>query len=83
MKALLKQLLEVLAYVHDNKYVHRDIKCSNLLIDNHLRLKVRGGIVSTVYLWLTRKRLFIKRAIPFDFAINTFSTYSYDYPKES
>lgn len=40
MKALLKQLLEVLAYVHDNKYVHRDIKCSNLLIDNHLRLKL-------------------------------------------
>lgn len=45
MKALLKQLLEVLAYVHDNKYVHRDIKCSNLLIDNHLRLKVRAGTV--------------------------------------
>lgn len=41
MKALLRQLLEVLAYVHDNKYIHRDIKCSNLLIDNHLRLKVR------------------------------------------
>lgn len=52
MKALLKQLLEVLAYVHDNKYVHRDIKCSNLLIDNHLRLKVRG-IVSVAYICWT------------------------------
>lgn len=41
MKALLKQLLEILAFIHDNKYVHRDIKCSNLLIDNNLQLKVK------------------------------------------
>lgn len=41
MKALLKQLLEILAFIHENKYVHRDIKCSNLLIDNNLQLKVR------------------------------------------
>lgn len=40
MKALLKQLLEILAFIHENKYVHRDIKCSNLLIDNNLQLKV-------------------------------------------
>ncbi|CAM9164178.1 unnamed protein product [Ectocarpus fasciculatus] len=40
MKALLRQLLEILAFIHDNKYVHRDIKCSNLLIDNNLQLKL-------------------------------------------
>ncbi|CAM9431990.1 unnamed protein product [Ascophyllum nodosum] len=40
IKALLLQLFEVLSYVHENKYVHRDIKCSNLLIDNHLRMKL-------------------------------------------
>ncbi|CAM9231488.1 unnamed protein product [Pylaiella littoralis] len=40
MKALLKQLLEILAFIHENKYVHRDIKCSNLLIDNNLQLKL-------------------------------------------
>ena len=44
MKALLKQLLEILAFIHENKYVHRDIKCSNLLIDNNLQLKVRRTI---------------------------------------
>lgn len=41
IKVLLWQLLDVLAYVHENNYVHRDIKCSNLLIDNHLRMKVK------------------------------------------
>lgn len=51
MKALLRQLLDVLGYVHDNKYVHRDIKCSNLLIDNHLRLKVRGVEALAAMLW--------------------------------
>eukprot|EP00903_Cladosiphon_okamuranus_P008581 g8231.t1 len=40
MKALLKQLLEILAFIHENKYVHRDIKCSNLLIANNLQLKL-------------------------------------------
>lgn len=42
IKSLLKQLLGVLDFVHAHKYVHRDIKCSNLLIDNRLHLKVRG-----------------------------------------
>ncbi|CAM9127034.1 unnamed protein product [Choristocarpus tenellus] len=42
MKGLLRQLLEVLAYIHEHKYVHRDIKCSNLLIDNNFRLKVKA-----------------------------------------
>lgn len=48
MKALLRQLLEILAFIHDNKYVHRDIKCSNLLIDNNLQLKVRTAICGRV-----------------------------------
>ncbi|CAM9472169.1 unnamed protein product, partial [Hapterophycus canaliculatus] len=40
MKALLRQLLDILAFIHDNKYIHRDIKCSNLLIDTNLQLKL-------------------------------------------
>lgn len=40
IKSLLKQLLSVLDFVHAHKYVHRDIKCSNLLIDNRLHLKL-------------------------------------------
>lgn len=39
-KCIFRQLLEVLAYIHENKYVHRDIKCSNILIDSRFRVKL-------------------------------------------
>ncbi|CAM9708701.1 unnamed protein product [Sphacelaria rigidula] len=40
IKGIMRQLLNVLDFVHSNMYVHRDIKCSNLLIDNNCRLKL-------------------------------------------
>jgi len=39
-KCIFRQLLEVLAYIHENRYVHRDIKCSNILIDSRFRVKL-------------------------------------------
>ena len=38
-KCIFKQLLNVLIYMNENKYVHQDLKSSNALIDDHFRIK--------------------------------------------
>ena len=35
-----QQILKGLAYLHDNNVVHRDIKCGNILLDNHNNCKL-------------------------------------------
>ncbi|XP_073127242.1 probable serine/threonine-protein kinase At1g54610 [Henckelia pumila] len=40
IKCYMKQLLSGLEHCHDNGVLHRDIKCSNLLIDNEGILKI-------------------------------------------
>eukprot|EP00563_Minutocellus_polymorphus_P014550 CAMPEP_0181060926 /NCGR_PEP_ID=MMETSP1070-20121207/22239_1 /TAXON_ID=265543 /ORGANISM="Minutocellus polymorphus, Strain NH13" /LENGTH=974 /DNA_ID=CAMNT_0023140829 /DNA_START=44 /DNA_END=2969 /DNA_ORIENTATION=- len=40
IKTIFRQLLDVLDYMHAAKYVHRDIKSSNILIDSHFRVKL-------------------------------------------
>jgi cell division cycle 2-like protein len=39
-KCLMQQLLRALSYLHDNWVVHRDLKTSNLLLDNRGQLKI-------------------------------------------
>jgi len=40
VKCIFKQLLEALCYMHEHKYIHRDIKSSNILIDHNFRVKL-------------------------------------------
>jgi len=40
VKCVMRQLLEVLKYLHDEKFVHRDLKCSNLLLSHDGTLKL-------------------------------------------
>lgn len=39
-KCIFRQLLSVLDYMHENRYIHRDLKSSNLLIDSNYRVKL-------------------------------------------
>ena len=39
-KSLMMQLLTTLTFIHENGYVHRDLKCSNILVDNNYRIKL-------------------------------------------
>ena len=40
IKSVFQQLLQALQYMHANRYVHRDIKSSNILIDSNFRCKL-------------------------------------------
>lgn len=39
-KCIFRQLLDVLQYMHEHRYVHRDLKSSNILIDSNWRVKL-------------------------------------------
>lgn len=42
VKCLMQQLLEGVKYMHENWIIHRDLKTSNLLLDNKGNLKICG-----------------------------------------
>ncbi|WWC60097.1 uncharacterized protein I303_102661 [Kwoniella dejecticola CBS 10117] len=39
-KLLMRQILEGMAYIHANNFIHRDIKTANILVDKHGQIKI-------------------------------------------
>jgi serine/threonine protein kinase len=55
VKCLLKQLLEGVAYLHEQKIIHRDLKGGNLLLNNKGCLKIADFGLARRFLRETRK----------------------------
>lgn len=49
LKSLSHQLLSALSYLHKKSVLHRDLKCSNILLDNFGRLKIADFGLARVY----------------------------------
>jgi serine/threonine protein kinase len=48
IKVINAQIVDALAYLHDKKIIHRDIKAANILIDDAGQIKVADFGVSTL-----------------------------------
>ena len=48
--SIMKQIMEGLAYCHDRNFLHRDIKCSNILVNNKGQVKLADfGLARSVF----------------------------------
>ena len=54
--SIMKQLLDGLSYCHCKNFLHRDIKCSNILINNRGQVKLADFGLARLY----NVRIFVK-----------------------
>ncbi|CAI4229132.1 unnamed protein product [Auanema sp. JU1783] len=59
---MFKQLLQGLEYCHSANFLHRDIKCSNILVNNRGELKIADFGLARLY-YEDQKRLYTNRVI--------------------
>ncbi|CAI2728459.1 unnamed protein product [Schistosoma spindalis] len=61
--SLMKQLLDGLSFCHDRHFLHRDIKCSNILINNKGQLKLADFGLARLYIAGDKERPYTNKVI--------------------
>jgi len=61
--SIMKQMLEGLAYCHDRNFLHRDIKCSNILMNNKGQVKLADFGLARLYNHDDKERPYTNKVI--------------------
>uniref|UniRef100_A0A1X7VQH1 Protein kinase domain-containing protein n=2 Tax=Amphimedon queenslandica TaxID=400682 RepID=A0A1X7VQH1_AMPQE len=63
IQSLMRQLMEALCYCHSKNFLHRDLKCSNILINNKGQLKLGDWGLARYYFADDHSRLYTNHVI--------------------
>ncbi|CAL1542346.1 unnamed protein product [Lymnaea stagnalis] len=78
IRDITKQTLQGVAYLHDNRMIHRDIKAANILMEERFQIKLADFGVSKMFQELSRTATFIGTTRWMAPEMFTASTYSYE-----